>query len=253
MNQSALWKYCSLILLIVCYPILPSFGASDADVSIAFDKQSYCKDERRVIITVIDPQMNLQTSQTDEVEVKIWSSTDKAGMLVTLRETDLDNGIFEGDIRFVTDASAGVGLVVEEDDAIFATYNNLTATSTVSRTPVEPIKRIDVSNAKVYDAFDGNLLGVEFEGPKMIQADLENMYCYNSQAFFYTVQIKNENQYTVFLSWIKSTLERDQSAEAAIQWMPKTAGNFTVEIFVWDSLIDPQPLSEVYRTEVMIQ
>ncbi len=241
----------ALLILIVAFFASVATNTSGSDASIAFDEESYCRDERRVIITVIDPQMNV-TYNIDEVNGRVSSSTDTHGMVITFRETGPDTGIFQSDVRFIGDASAGVGLWVEEGDTIFAMYKNVTATATVSRTPVEPIKTIHVNNAKVYDAFDSSLLGITVRGPKIIQADLGNRYCYNSQAFSYIVQIKNEDGYTVFLSWIKSTLGRDQSSETAIQWMPKITGNYTVGIFVWDSLINPQPLSEKSTMEVRI-
>ena len=228
-----------------------SSDANSTETSITFDKESY-KFCEHPILTVTDPTINSENDVTlsniDTVGVRLWSSVDNGGLWVTLRETSPSSGIFKETIGW-TDDEFSLRLRVEEGGTISAGYNDLIATSMITHEPVDPIKKVHVSNTTI---FYFNELS-QFPGPPIVRSNLENKQCTTIQPFVYIVQVKNADGYTVFLSWIKSILGKNQSVEAAIQWMPKTAGDFTVEIFVWDSLLNPQPLSEVSRMEIKIQ
>lgn len=75
-----------------------------------------------------------------------------------------------------------------------------------------------------------------------ITADITNNQD-TSQDFVYIVQIKDEFGVIQYLAWISGTLEPEQSFSAARSWAPDTAGRFVAEIFVWESFLNPEPLS----------
>lgn len=69
-----------------------------------------------------------------------------------------------------------------------------------------------------------------------ITADVKNLTD-ATQNFTYIVQIKNENDIVVSLSWISGlSLAPNQTLSPAISWMPHSPGTFTAEIYVWESL-----------------
>jgi hypothetical protein len=59
------------------------------------------------------------------------------------------------------------------------------------------------------------------------------------QPFTYILQVKDSNDFTVMVTWIKGTMNALASLDAGISWTPEEDGNYTVEIFVWKSLEDP--------------
>jgi hypothetical protein len=59
------------------------------------------------------------------------------------------------------------------------------------------------------------------------------------QPFTYILQVKDSNDYTVMVTWIKGTMNALASLDAGISWTPEEDGNYAVEIFVWKSLEDP--------------
>ena len=63
------------------------------------------------------------------------------------------------------------------------------------------------------------------------------------QSFAYLVQIKNQNDVVVQLSWLTGTLTPGQSLNPSHSWTPITPGSYTAEIFVWDSINNPDALS----------
>ncbi len=59
------------------------------------------------------------------------------------------------------------------------------------------------------------------------------------QPFTYILQVKDSNDYTVMVTWIKGTMNALASMDAGISWTPEEDGHYTVEIFVWKNLEDP--------------
>jgi hypothetical protein len=79
--------------------------------------------------------------------------------------------------------------------------------------------------------------------PLGIQANLAN----NEKrdiSLTYIVKVTDSDGFTVMVSWIKgAVLKSGLSAKPAIFWIPEASGNYTIDIFVWDSLENPIPLS----------
>lgn len=83
---------------------------------------------------------------------------------------------------------------------------------------------------------------IEVDNQVMIVADLSNGQDRN-QKFAYIVQILNENDIVVSLSWLTGSLSAYQTFSPAQSWTPTQAGTYTVQIFVWESVDNPTPLS----------
>jgi len=75
-----------------------------------------------------------------------------------------------------------------------------------------------------------------------IAADVSNGQD-RDQPFAYLVQIKDQNGVVVQLSWLTGTLTPGQSLNPSQSWTPTTLGSYTAEIFVWDSINNPDALS----------
>ena len=76
----------------------------------------------------------------------------------------------------------------------------------------------------------------------MIMADLSNGQD-RDQKFAYIVQIRDENGVVMSLSWITGSLTPGQSFSPALSWTPISAGTYTIQIFVWESVNNPDALS----------
>ena len=71
------------------------------------------------------------------------------------------------------------------------------------------------------------------------------------QDFVYIVQIKDENDIVVKLGWISGSLTKFQSFSPSLSWTPKEAGVYTAEIYVWDSLLNQDALTNVTLLEII--
>ena len=83
---------------------------------------------------------------------------------------------------------------------------------------------------------------IQVDNQVMIVADLSNGQD-RDQKFAYIVQIHNENDIVVSLSWLTGNLSPYQTFSPAQSWTPTRAGTYTVQIFVWESVDSPTPLS----------
>ena len=83
---------------------------------------------------------------------------------------------------------------------------------------------------------------IQVNNQVMIVADLSNGQD-RDQKFAYIVQIHDENDIVVSLSWLTGNLSPYQTFSPAQSWTPTQAGTYTVQIFVWESVDSPTPLS----------
>jgi hypothetical protein len=59
------------------------------------------------------------------------------------------------------------------------------------------------------------------------------------QSFAYLVQIQNKDGVTISLSWIAGSLEPGQSMNPSQSWTPTEIGRCNTQIFVWESIDNP--------------
>lgn len=89
------------------------------------------------------------------------------------------------------------------------------------------------------DSIDQGSVG----SPLGIQATLTNTENRDAK-LTYIVKVTDADGLTVMVSWIKgAVLKPGVSVKPAIFWIPEAVGNYTIDIFVWDGLENPIPLS----------
>ena len=76
-----------------------------------------------------------------------------------------------------------------------------------------------------------------------LKSEITNEYA-DERTFVYIVRIKNEEGFTIFISWIEDlTVLPQRTIKPTMFWYAEERGNFQVELFVWRSLNIPQPLT----------
>ena len=96
-----------------------------------------------------------------------------------------------------------------------------------------------IQNAQLVSQDEGK---VTVDQQVMIMADLSNGQD-RDQKFAYIIQIRDENSVVISLSWITGSLTPGQSFSPALSWTPISAGTYTIQIFVWESVNNPDALS----------
>ena len=73
-----------------------------------------------------------------------------------------------------------------------------------------------------------------------------------AQPFAYIVQIENQDGVVYSLSWIAGTLDAGQSLSPSQSWTPTEPGTYTAQIFVWESVGNPDALSPPLAMKIVV-
>jgi hypothetical protein len=218
------------------------------------------------VLQIVDPDMNLNPKAVDKFDTNVWSDSDSGGIKLTMTETGEATGIFQGTVYFTTNfQSSGNRLHVAEGDTVTGEYKDRTlpapytpsdqlrlTTTTFIGTIVPPLERAPAANPRIVDSFGNAISGSVKVGQQIqITADLTNGQD-RDQPFAYIVQVQDGNGVTVSLSWITGTLTAGQSLNPAQSWTPGAAGSYTAQIFVWQSIDNPNALSPPLSTTINV-
>ena len=116
---------------------------------------------------------------------------------------------------------------------------------------IEPLERAVVNDERIVN-LSGKSLGKNIIVNQQVQitAKITNTQ-ENIQDFVYIVQIKDENDIVVKLGWITGSLTKYQSFSPSLSWTPKQSGVYSAEIFVWDSLLRQDALTNYVTLEII--
>jgi hypothetical protein len=208
------------------------------------------------VLQITDPDMSITPDAINKFDTGVWSDSDSGGTKITMTETDKNSGIFQGTVYFSTNfPSSGNRLHVANSDTITGEYTDTTlpppyspsdqvrllATTTIG-TELPPLYRIPTNNPRILDSIGNMLNKVTLNQQVQIASDLANKQN-KDQPFAYLVQIQDSNGITVSLSWITGSLSQNQSLTLSQSWTPTIAGTYTAQIFVWQSITEPDALS----------
>jgi len=225
---------------------------------------NYSSDSQGVL-QIIDPDMSVNPDAINKFDTNVWSDSDSGGIKLTMTETDKGSGIFQGTVYFTTQyPSAGNRLHVSEGDTVTGEYidrtlplpaspadqTKLLATTTVGAT-LPPLDRVATNNARIVDSTGKTLDSIKVGQQIGIVSDITNKMN-NNQPFAYLVQIQDNNGIAVSLSWITGSLAPNQSMSLSQSWIPKSAGTYTAQIFVWEGVTDPNALSPPLTLQIPV-
>ena len=227
---------------------------------VAWSENSY-REGTSGTLQVVDPDMNLYPDTPDNIRTVVFSDTYRGGISVTLTETEVDSGVFEGEVLFDVLRSEGTRLQVTEGDIVTASYTDktlpndddstrITGTTTIGSI-VPPLERVAVSNLGVVDALNNAVDSVSVGQQVNIAADLTSAQS-RSQDYAYLLQIQNMDGVTVHLSWAASSLAGFGGANVSQSWTPDETGSYTATVFVWESLTNPTALSPQNSIDITV-
>ena len=108
---------------------------------------------------------------------------------------------------------------------------------------IEVLERVPIDNPRLVNAFGAPVFThVNVNQQVQISADI-TAEGYSGD-FAYIVQMRDDENRIISVSWITGNIVNGQSFSPALSWIPTETGTFTAEIFLWKSLGQPDPLSE---------
>ena len=109
---------------------------------------------------------------------------------------------------------------------------------------IDPLDRLDITSPRLED-FAGNSIdqNIIVNQLVLITADITNKQ-ETPQNFVYIIQIKDSQGIIRYISTFSAEIDSNKTFSPALSWTPNTAGKYVAEIYVWESLKNPDPLSE---------
>ncbi len=219
--------------------------------SIAFDKPWYKLSERG-ILTVIDRSVNLRNDWTlsniDTVSTRYWSSLDKGGLLVVLRETTPSSGIFQEIVTWTPNLEeAGTRLHVEVGGTITAQYGYLTTTATIISTNW-PLNFAGPHLPEEYRPASNIPLGDDVTIDGLISSNTKTPI-----DFLYILQIKDSEGFTVEIFTKEGSIsDVKPESTVSIPWKPNSTGTYEVTAFLWSDMDKPVALAERQTLQIVV-
>ena len=124
--------------------------------------------------------------------------------------------------------------------------------SSVTLSITEEIReKVTLSNVKLIDQ-TGSTVSRPTEGMQiLIQSDLKNNLG-SDQQFVYIVQVKDSGGATIMISWMSGTLPAGKQYAVAQSWLAEEKGNYSVDVFVWQSISNPVVLGPASKTTINV-
>ena len=218
------------------------------------------------VLQITDPDMNLNPDVIDKFETSIWSDSDSGGIKLTMIETGQNTGVFQGIVDFTNDLdSSGNRLHVSSGDTVTAEYTDTTlplphsssdqlrlvATTTIGSS-LPPLEQVPASNARVLDSTGNPINKVRTFQQIQIVSNVTNQED-RDQPFVYLVQIQDNNGMTVSLSWIAGSMVPKQILSLGQSWFATSPGTYSAQIFVWQSISNPNALSPPLTLQIIVR
>jgi len=110
---------------------------------------------------------------------------------------------------------------------------------------------ISISQVALVDESNQPISNVEAGQMVLLQSVMKNNV--NAKQRFITIyQIKDSNGTPVMLFWMSSQIPANESIDTAISWIPDTKGTYKLQIFLWESLMNPIPLGEFSESTITV-
>lgn len=134
---------------------------------------------------------------------------------------------------------------------ITVSYNGQSARTSVHLVGPSIIRGQVPNTLRIVDSNGNNLTEVRAGQQVQIEDSVQPPMCSDPQ-FAYIVQVQDKNAATVSLSWIEGTFDKDKPMNFSETWMPITAGSYTIQRYLWQSIENPNSLSPPVSTDLTV-
>ncbi|NND87569.1 MAG: hypothetical protein HKM23_09700 [Nitrosopumilus sp.] len=106
------------------------------------------------------------------------------------------------------------------------------------------LERVTITDQRLTTGF-GDTVGNNINVNQQVQisAEITNNQK-TSQEFVYLVQVKDKTGFVISISWITGQLNENQKFNTSLNWTPVNEGEYSAEIYVWNSLMQKIDNSE---------
>ena len=114
------------------------------------------------------------------------------------------------------------------------------------------LQRITIDDASLVNALGASVVdNVNVNQQVNISSTMTNNQDI-TQKFVYIVQIQDDQGLVVSLSWIGGESAPAKTFTSSLSWTPDKLGQYTIDIFVWEDLINHNALSEKITLQINV-
>ncbi len=135
---------------------------------------------------------------------------------------------------------------------VTVTVGTDTASAAFSVTQGSITNKIGLSQMQLIDQSGAALSRPSLGMQVLIQSNLANSLL-TDQPFAYIVQIRDSAGATVMISWMTGTIGANKQFSVAQSWLADDKGDYTAEVFVWQSISNPVILSPALKMNFTVQ
>lgn len=143
----------------------------------------------------------------------------------------------------VKDTGTIVGYAISTESSQYAENQRLLNMQPVTLERLQ--ETVNLTELSVLNENNRSVKSVDVGDPVLFRINVTNNIP-ERQQYMYILQIKDQNDFVVSLSWVIDFLDARESDSAAIAWVPLEEGSYEAETFVWKNLEEAVPLS--FRT-----
>lgn len=232
--------------------------------NVQFIEDNFLSD-KPALIRVHDPDLNLNPEALDQISISVTSDSDAAGIEVAAIETSESSGLFVATITFTQNlSSSGSRLLALPGDEIHAKYDDHTLPKPYSTSDnleiislakvtssIPSLEKITNSQIALTDSSGKPLDSFKENNRIQIVGSIKNEQVFD-QKFVYLIQIKDDSNTVVYLSWMSGQLTGQQNLDVSLSWLPRNSGSFSIESYVWNSLEEQMALSQSTSHSVIV-
>jgi hypothetical protein len=85
----------------------------------------------------------------------------------------------------------------------------------------------------------------------VLESDVTNEQQFKIAATF-IVLVKDSNGFAEFLEWREEAIPAGETLPLSLSWIPEDNGKYAVEVFLWDTVENAVPLTDVMRATVLV-
>lgn len=152
--------------------------------------------------------------------------------------------------------ATGYYLIAESKEYLSAAVETKEREIPSGPTVKEPDRPVGIGAVVLSDTKFVNILGTEVRslgaGEQVIISNQVTNNQEHDQGFAYIVQVKDADGFSVMVSWVSGSIPPERTLDLGLSWVPESEGQYSVEVFVWESVATPAPLTGIKSMSAIV-